>query len=74
MTRVRIATAVVGQVSCGLDLATPPIMTNYNCPMHPDVISDRPGICSKCGMKLEQIEQRTTTTSARKGKNEPREK
>ena len=24
----------------------------YTCPMHPDVISDRPGICPKCGMTL----------------------
>lgn len=24
----------------------------YTCPMHPDVISDRPGICPQCGMTL----------------------
>jgi hypothetical protein len=24
----------------------------YTCPMHPEVISDRPGRCPKCGMKL----------------------
>ena len=24
----------------------------YYCPMHPDIISDQPGECSKCGMKL----------------------
>jgi len=24
----------------------------YTCPMHPDVISDKPGKCSKCGMDL----------------------
>lgn len=24
----------------------------YTCPMHPEVISDRPGSCPKCGMKL----------------------
>ena len=27
----------------------------YTCPMHPDVISDRPGACPKCGMALEPI-------------------
>jgi hypothetical protein len=24
----------------------------YTCPMHPEVISDKPGRCPKCGMKL----------------------
>lgn len=26
----------------------------YTCPMHPDVISDKPGQCPKCGMRLEK--------------------
>ena len=24
----------------------------YTCPMHPEVVSDKPGNCPKCGMKL----------------------
>src|SRR3990172_7251437 len=24
----------------------------YTCPMHPDVKSDKPGLCQKCGMNL----------------------
>ena len=24
----------------------------YTCPMHPEVVQDKPGNCSKCGMKL----------------------
>jgi hypothetical protein len=24
----------------------------YSCPMHPEVTSDKPGRCPKCGMKL----------------------
>ena len=26
--------------------------TQYTCPMHPEVVSDRPGQCPKCGMTL----------------------
>jgi membrane fusion protein, copper/silver efflux system len=25
---------------------------NYSCPMHPEVTSDKPGKCPKCGMDL----------------------
>ncbi len=24
----------------------------YTCPMHPEVVMDKPGKCPKCGMKL----------------------
>jgi hypothetical protein len=29
-----------------------PAGTIYTCPMHPEVRSDKPGNCPKCGMKL----------------------
>ncbi len=32
-----------------------PTGTLYTCPMHPEVISDRPGDCPKCGMALEPM-------------------
>jgi hypothetical protein len=28
------------------------VQTKYSCPMHPEVVSDKPGNCSKCGMQL----------------------
>src|SRR4051812_45263782 len=28
----------------------------YTCPMHPEVVSDKPGACPKCGMALEPKE------------------
>jgi Cu+-exporting ATPase len=30
-----------------------PLTVEYTCPMHPEVVSDRPGSCPKCGMALE---------------------
>ncbi len=29
-----------------------PVATVYTCPMHPEVTSDKPGTCPKCGMTL----------------------
>src|SRR5580704_591125 len=36
----------------------------YVCPMHPEVVSDRPGSCPKCGMALEP-----ETVTAEEGEN-----
>lgn len=45
--------------------------TTYRCPMHPEVQSDHPMTCSKCGMKLEPREDLKATTGSKKGRNEP---
>jgi heavy metal-binding protein len=35
----------------------------YTCPMHPEVITDHPGNCPKCGMKLVPLKQNKRSTS-----------
>lgn len=31
----------------------------YTCPMHPEVVSDAPGKCPKCGMTLVRRDQKS---------------
>jgi len=44
--------------------ASAPAATVYTCPMHPEVTSDRPGNCPKCGMKLVPKAQAVAPNSA----------
>jgi hypothetical protein len=46
--------AVPEKVETGPDggAAAKPAAILYTCPMHPEVISDKPGKCPKCGMTL----------------------
>jgi Heavy metal binding domain len=39
----------------------------YNCPMHPEVVTEQPGNCPKCGMKLvlERDQKRSTPNAQR---------
>jgi len=38
-------------------------MQQYTCLMHPDVITDHPGNCPKCGMKLVPLKEKKRRTS-----------
>ena len=38
-------------------------MQKYTCPMHPEVITDHPGNCPKCGMKLVPVKEKKRRTS-----------
>ena len=68
---VALATNVTAQIGA-IDLNRPPIeqehlqekekRQNYTCLMHPEVITDHPGNCPKCGMKLVPIKEKKRRT------------
>ena len=47
-----------------MDLGTPEGPVVYACPMHPDVVSEEPGRCPKCGMALLATAAPSETTYA----------
>lgn len=61
MKSILIALAFVGLglSSCSnaaKDKNTTKKQYKYYCVMHPDIGSDKPGVCSKCGMELVERE------------------
>lgn len=39
----------------------------YTCPMHPDVVQDKPGTCPKCGMDLVLKDEKKDSTGTMMG-------
>ncbi len=48
----RLLGQVSGVINSGESVAPPPAELVYQCPMDPDVRSNKPGVCSRCGMTL----------------------
>ena len=46
----------VVDAGCSQCATVPPSAQVYTCPMHPEVVQERPGSCPKCGMALEPRE------------------
>jgi multidrug efflux pump subunit AcrA (membrane-fusion protein) len=59
-----VPAALVFSTGCGRKEATAAAAKKYQCPMHPDVVKDKPGDCPICGMKLVPIEASSPTALA----------
>jgi hypothetical protein len=57
MTKIPMMLACIGLLTGAGCARTEPAASSsagakYTCPMHPEVVQEKPGSCPKCGMKL----------------------
>jgi RND family efflux transporter MFP subunit len=66
----RIAVVLVAVLIVGLALAAcarqAATATKYHCPMHPTYVSDKPGDCPICGMRLVPMDEKAGAQQAQK--------
>src|SRR5579862_4475070 len=53
---VAVAGAYYGHLVLEARTAAPTVRGIYQCAMHPQIVSDQPGTCPICGMKLERVD------------------
>ena len=63
MNRILMMLMLALFIGCGKK-AEPVATAKYHCPMHPTVVSDKPGNCPICGMKLVPIGEQSVETHA----------
>ncbi len=60
IVQVSFAQQHTGGMKMPMEKMKPAEKVSYTCPMHPEIHSDKPGNCPKCGMKL--VKEKSNTT------------